>query len=235
MCSPGCAAPGHGSPARTRSPPPAQRGAGSPAPLGAARRRGPGTAAASRLRQGEGSGAGLAPSPRLALRSSPHELPRWRGRRGSRCRGGRLPMLMVLGNPARASPSSPASSSRRVRGALCSIFFSPCGSAPKAKLAAQAWAQRETRSCVNGGGDAGGGGGEDDPPPFVSFFNSFLPQIPLLSSSPQSSRAHWLRDCLSPPSPAALPTQGLPPKMVGSGAAEAAPPGPGGGYRSNLA
>ncbi|CAN8188516.1 unnamed protein product [Coccothraustes coccothraustes] len=30
-------------------------------------------------------------------------------------------------------------------------------------------------------------------------------------------------------------TQGLPPKMVGSGAAEAAPPGPGGGYRSNLA
>lgn len=37
------------------------------------------------------------------------------------------------------------------------------------------------------------------------FFYSFLPQIPLLSSSPQSSRAHWLRDCLSPPSPAAPP------------------------------
>lgn len=37
------------------------------------------------------------------------------------------------------------------------------------------------------------------------FFYPFLPQIPLLSSSPQSSRAHWLRDCLSPPSPAAPP------------------------------
>lgn len=158
--------------ARTRSP-----------PLGgarAARRRSQPPAGAARApplplapRQGSEAEQGWL-LPRCARARPPlpsSQLPPgWRGRRGSRCRGGRLPILMVLGNPARASPSSPASSSRRVRGALCPIFFSPCGSAPKPKLAAQAWAQLETRSGVNGGGDAGGGGGEDGPPPFVSFF-----------------------------------------------------------------
>lgn len=169
MRSTGCAAPERGSAERGPDPR-CSRGAGSPALPAAARRAPPLPLVPSGKGKGAEQGWLLPRSARARPPLPLHNLPRWRGRRGSRCRGGRLPILMVLGNPASASPSSPASSSRRVRGALCPIFFSPCGSAPKPKLAAQAWAQLETRSGVSGGGDAGGGGGEDGPPPFVSFF-----------------------------------------------------------------
>lgn len=165
-------------------------------------------------------GSGKSPSAAGAARARPrpppaHNLPWLAG--GGAGRGGRLPILMVLGNPARASPSSPASSSRRVRAALCPIFFSRRRSAPTAERAAQAWAQLGAPSSVSGGGDAGGGTGEDGPSPFFPSSFLFFPSFSkfLSSSSRQPGRAHWLRGCRSPPVSGSPPSAGTSPKDGG--------------------
>lgn len=122
---------------------------------------------------------------------------------------------MVLGKPPRASPSSPASSSGRVRAALCPILFIPCASAPTARLA-PASGRPETRSAVSGGGDAGGGGGEDGPPPFVSFFLFFpSPDPRALVLTPAWRGSLAARSPLSPAPAAPPPRKDFPQRWRG--------------------